>query len=152
MKKRIALLFMCMVLIGGSVMTVDARTGNGEVAYSMEKGGTQIFYVENPAGTIDKVIIEEIVENKRVADNSYKISYETVNWRAGFYIKVQNNKITSAYSPFDSVLMGSIQNASLVHNSSTKATYAFLYKMTVWSEDTGVIANISNGEIKVTKR
>lgn len=150
-KKVMAFALFVMVLVG-NILSVSANINDKEAVYSMRKGGEQIFYIEDSEGSVDKVIIEEIVGDKRASDNNYKITYETLNWRAGFYIEVQNNKITRAYSPFKSVLMGTIKSASLVHNSNTKATYAFLYKMTVWSEDTGVIASISNGEIKVSKR
>lgn len=88
----------------------------------------------------------------KIADNNYRVTYEAVNWTAGFYITVSNNKITRAYSPFYSVARGEIKSAELSLNSNTKATFSFLYKLTIFTYDTGVIASISNSNLNVTKR
>lgn len=118
-----------------------------------EKGGTQSFVVMDENGEIGEVVIEEIAGVSRVSNGTYKVSYDfTGYWIAGFYIKVENNKITSAYSPFYSVALGSITNGVLTKNSITKATYAFIYKQLLISHATGVVASINDSELVVTKK
>ena len=150
-KKKIFTLVLALVMVLTNTFIVSAAEPQEEAIYDLEKGGIQTFVIEGADGEIQTITIEEVESKTRVADDTYRISCETINWEAGFYVKVANNQITSAYSPFHTVLRGSIQEASLVRNSSVKVTYSFIYKLTVFKFDTGVMATISNSSLKVTQ-
>jgi len=130
---------------------VFASESTTSAVYDLQKGGTQTFFIQNDNGGFDEIVIEEIKNNSRIDDSTYKVYYKAFSWTAGFYINVSNNKITNAYSPFYSVALGSISNEVLRQNSTTKATYSFDYKVTIMTYQTGVIATISNSELVVTK-
>lgn len=150
-KKKIFTMALVLVMVLTNTSIVSAAEPQVEAVYDLEKGGIQTFLVEGADGEIQTITIEEVVNDARVADDTYKISCETLNWEAGFYIKVSNNQITSAYSPFHTALRGSIQDSILLRNSSVKVTYSFIYKLTVFKFDTGVMATISNSSLKVSQ-
>ena len=85
-------------------------------------------------------------------NGTYKITHKTAAWTAGFYVTIANNKITTAYSPFHSTVFGSISSASLYKNSTSTATYSFLYSILIGDFDTGVIASITNSTLNVSKK
>lgn len=149
-RKFLAVTLVVMMFMMNTFM-VSAAEPQVEALYDLEKGGTQTFVIENSDGDIQRVTIEEIADNARVADDTYKVSFQTSNWEAGFYIKVSNNQITSAYSPFYTALYGSIKDATLVRNSSVKVSYSFIYQLTIFKFDTGVVAAISNSILKVSQ-
>jgi len=91
-------------------------------------------------------------ENGRIAAGTYRVTHKTSAWAAGFTVKISNNLITSAYSPFYSVESGRILNTALTQNSSVKATYSFQYKRLLLTWNTGVIAQISEGDLVVLKK
>jgi hypothetical protein len=123
-----------------------------EISYDLQKGGTQIFSVANENSEDSYIIVEELANAERIASGSYQISFTSAGaWKAGFKVKISNNKITSAYSPSYAVITGSIRNATLVRNSDTKATYSFLYKILNLNYSTGVKARISDGKLKVSQ-
>ena len=148
--KFLAVTLVVMMFMMNTFM-VSAAEPRKAAVYDLEKGGTQTFVIENADGDIQRVTIEEITDNARVADNTYKVSFQTSNWEAGFYIKVSNNQITSAYSPFHTALYGSIKDAALVRNSSVKVSYSFIFQLTIFKFDTGVVATISNSTLKVSQ-
>ncbi len=150
-RKFLAVTLVVMMFMMNTFM-VSAAEPQKEAVYDLKKGGTQTFVIENADGDIQRVTIEEITDNARVADDTYKVSYETSHWKAGFYVSVSNNQITRAYSPFYSILQGEIQDASLVRNSSVKVTYAFVFKLTIFRYNTGVIATISDSDLIVSKK
>lgn len=120
--------------------------------YNLEIGGIQIFHTSDQDGNEIIITIEEIENNGRVSNGSYKVTYEhTLFWTAGFSVTVSNNKITSAYSPFHSVAWGSISNPSLKLNSNTKATYKFIHKAGLLNTTTGVVATISGTSLEVSR-
>lgn len=139
-----------LIIIYTNSINVSASSLAQEVLYDLHKGGTQEFTFSNPGGDFQQIIIEEMNNASRITDNTYKIRSKTSNWEAGFYVVISNNQITKAYSPFHTVLRGKIQYASLIHNSSVKATYSFVYQATLLKYDTGVIATISNSNLKVS--
>lgn len=149
-RKFLAVTLVVMMFMMNTFM-VSAAEPQKEAVYDLEKGGTQTFVIKNVDGDIQRVTIEEISGNARVANNTYKVSYETVNWEAGFYIEISNNKITSAYSPFHTTLRGSIKDTTLVRNSSVKVSYLFIFQLTIFKFDTGVMATISDSTLKVSQ-
>ena len=151
-KKRIISVALVIALVLSNAFVVGASEKQTEAVYDLQKGGTQTFVVESKDGELQQITIEEVVENARVSEGSYKITHKTSGWEAGFYVKISNNQITSAYSPFHVALRGSIKNAALVRNSSVKATYSFIYKVTIFSYDAGVIASISNSNLVVSQK
>ena len=87
-----------------------------------------------------------------MASGTYEVAFETSNWEAGFYVTISSNKITSAYSPFHTALRGSIKDATLVRNSNVKATYSFIFQLTILKFNTGVIAEISDSNLVVSQK
>lgn len=152
LKKRITSVALVIALVFSNAFVVGATEKQTEAVYDLQKGGTQTFVVESKDGELQQITIEEVVENARVAEGAYKITHKTSGWEAGFYVKISNTQITSVYSPFHVALRGSIKNASLVRNSSVKATYSFIYKVTIFSYDAGVIASISNSNLVVSQK
>lgn len=149
--KKSFLIGLILMIIYTNSISVNASSMPQEILYDLHKGETQEFTLYNPNGDIQQVIIEEIIDATRITDNTYKISFKTSNWEAGFYVVISNNQITKAYSPFHTVLRGKIQYASLIHNSNVKATYSFVYQATLLKYNTGVVATISNSNLKVTQ-
>lgn len=124
-----------------------------EAIYDLERGGTQSFWVQDENGEIGKIVIREVRGTSRVKDGSYEVSYDhTGYWEAGFCVKIGDNKITSAYSPFHSVYSGKITQATLTKNSTSKASYLFIYQQAILSYNAGVIATISDSKLVVKKR
>lgn len=152
LKKRIFSVGLVVALVLTNVFVVSASEPQTEAVYDLKKGGTQTFVVEGKDGETQQVVIEEVTSNARVADDTYKVKIETSGWTAGFYIKVSNNKITSAYSPFHTALRGSIESPSLDRNSNVKVTYSFIYKWTLLKYNTGVVASITNSNLVVTQK
>jgi len=152
LKKKMLALVLMGVMTLTNTFVVSAAVPQEEAVYDLEKGGTQTFIIKDDDGEIQTITIEEVESNARVADNTYKITYETGNWIAGYYIKVANNQITSAYSPFYTALHGSIKDATLVRNSNVKVSYLFVFQITLLKFSTGVITTISNSEIIVSKK
>ncbi len=152
LKKRFFSVVLVAALVLSNTFVASASESQTEAVYDLQKGGTQTFVVEGQDGEVQQITIEEVAGNARVTDGTYKITHETSGWEAGFYVKISNNQITSAYSPFHVALRGSIKNASLARNSSVKATYSFIYKVTIFSYDAGVIASISNSNLVVSQK
>lgn len=92
-----------------------------------------------------------MVGKARMGAGTYKVVCEENGWTAGFYIIIVDNQIQAVHSPFYSTTVGEITNCSLIRNSSIKATYAFIYYIKPIKESTGVIATISNSQLKVSK-
>ena len=153
LKKRIFSVGLVVVLVLTNVFVVSASEPQTEAVYEQKKGGTQTFMLEGKDGEVQQVVIEEVSSNARVADDTYKISLNSPGaWTAGFYVKISSNKITQAYSPFYSTIVGTIQSAKLVKNSGSKATYSFIYNVAFLNFDTGVIVTMSGTELKVSKK
>lgn len=151
MKNAIALILAIVLVL--SPMKAFAAELPTEAVYDMEKGGTQVFTVQNENGEINQITIEEISDNARISNGNYKVTYDNTGiWTAGFYVSISSNKITNAYSPFHSVAAGSISLPVLTRNSTTKATYAFIYKLGVINYSTGVIATMSGTDLIVSKK
>lgn len=150
-RKFLAVTLVVMMFMMNTFM-VSAAEPQKEAVYDLEKGGTQTFVIENADGDIQRVTIEEITGNARVASGTYEVSFETSNWEAGFYVTISSNKITSAYSPFHTALRGSIKDATLVRNSNVKATYSFIFQLTILKFNTGVIAEISDSNLVVSQK
>ena len=136
--------------------TVEAKEDSLDTkilaTYDIEKGGVQTFQTTDQDGNKITITIEELENNARVSNGSYKVTYEhTLFWTAGFSLTISNNKITSVYSPFYSVGWGSISSPQLKLNSSSKATYKFIHKAGLLNTTTGVVASISGSTLQVTK-
>lgn len=121
-------------------------------SYDLNSGGTQIFYLQDQDGTDIVITIEEISGHSRIANGSYKVTYNNpLLWEAGFTVDITSNKISHAHSAFYSVSIGSLTNHSLTVNSSTKTTYKFMHKAGLINTTTGVIATISGTSLNVSK-
>ena len=96
--------FLAFVLVAAfpvRVMAADETT-NTQAEYDLLKGGTQEFTVQDDDGTIIYVTITEIPGKTRVSNGAYKIDYEVpLRWKAGFFVNITSNQITSAYSPYN---------------------------------------------------
>lgn len=152
-RKFLAVTLVVMMFMMNTFM-VSAAEPKTEALYDLEKGGTQTFVIGNSDGEIQRVTIKEIATNARVASGTYEVAFETSNWEAGFYVTISrsSNKITSAYSPFHTALRGSIKDATLVRNSNIKATYSFIFQLTILKFNTGVIAEISDSNLVVSQK
>ena len=152
LKKSIFATMLIFALLLSHSLIIYAADTKPSVSYDMEKGGTQVFHTEDADGNEVIITVEELSSVSRVSNGSYKVSYDyPLMWEAGFTIDVSGNKITRAYSPFRTVALGSITNASLTLNSSTKATYKFIHKVGFISTTTGVVATISGTTLEVSK-
>lgn len=52
----------------------DINDDTNEMEYDMERGGKQFFTIKEKDGEESEIIIEEIPENERVANGTYKIT------------------------------------------------------------------------------
>lgn len=151
MKNAIALTLAIVLVL--SPMKAFAAELPTEAVYDMEKGGTQTFTVQDENGEIHQITIEEISNNARISNGNYKVTYNNTGaWSAGFYVSISSNKITNAYSPFHTVVAGSIVLPVLTRNSNTKATYAFIHKLGVVNYSTGVVATMSGTDLVVSRK
>lgn len=150
--KHILSFVLLFILTVTSTLPVSATEFSSEASYDLQKGGTQSFYVENENGEINEIVIEEIPDKTRMDAGTYKVTYNTLGWTTGFYVIIVNDKMEAAHSPFYTVTNGSISNTSLLRNSPTKVTYAFLYRSELLTFDTGVIATISNSKLVISKK
>lgn len=151
MKKKVFVIMLGIMLFFSSTLISMAENLKQEVAYDLQKGGVQEFQLTDKEGDIYYVIVEEVEEVKRVADGAYKISFNAPGlWMAGFFVRISNNQIKSAYSPFYQTVVGNILSPSLILNSSVEANYKFVYK-NLLSFSTGVRAKMSSSELKISK-
>ena len=150
-KNGIALLMVLVLVL--SPMKVFAAELPTEAVYDLEKGGTQTFLIRDENGEIGEVTIEEVTGNARIADGTYKVTYEQpASWRAGFHLSITNNKFNSAFTPFYSVAVGSVLDDYLTKDSWTKATYSILLRQFSIIYNTGVVATMSGTELVVTRK
>lgn len=155
-KKKIVGLALALLSVCFNAFSAAAAEETGELPmaaiYDLQKGGTQEFEIMNENGETMYVTVEELDNTNRISNGSYKVSFASPGaWTAGFYVKISDNKITSAYSPFYTEVVGNIQNAYLVQDSSVKASYHFLYKFLLLNSSTGVQAKIENSNLVVTQ-
>lgn len=153
LKRKLFIFTLMLCFAFSSPVSALAAPVQTQAVYDLAKGGTQTFLLKDENGNVGQVIIEEIQNNSKVADNTYKVTYEfPAVWTAGFYVKISNNKIIDAHSPFHDVAMGSISGTNLTRNSTSKATYSFIHKLLLINYDTGVIVTISDSQLIVKKR
>lgn len=127
---------------------VHAATSSGE-SYDINIGGTQEFDILDKEGNVIHIIISQIASEERIADNSYQITCTSSgSWRAGFKVKVKDNKLVSAYDPFYTAYIGRIEGARLRLSSTKEAQYTFNYYPSVIAIPTGVRAYISGSTLK----
>lgn len=150
--KSLIMLTLILSITFTHTFTASASELPTEAVYDFQKGGIQSFTIKTKDGEQNKIIIKEIESKTKVDSKTYQVSYQASSWTAGFYVVISNNQIGAAYNPFYSVTTGTISSKSLIKNSSTMVTYAFLYKAFAMTYDTGVIAKIVNKELVVTRR
>lgn len=151
-QKHIFTFLLILTLTVSSTLSVFASDSQTYAAYDLSKGGTQTFNIEYEDGNSVIITIEEISTNARIDDGSYKITYDNTGfWKAGFYVKISNNQIVSAYSPFYSVVAGAISGEKLTVVSFARANYRFLYRSGLIYYSTGVDAKISGTTLNVSK-
>lgn len=152
LRKHILSFVLLFILTVTSTLPVSATEFSSEASYDLQKGGIQSFYVKNENGEIDEIVIEEIPDKTRMDAGTYKVTYNTLGWTAGFYVIIVNDKIEAAHSPFYSTSSGNIHDAFLVRNSALKVTYSFIYKTDLLIYDTGIIASISASSLIVNQK
>jgi len=156
-KLRICVLFFCFALafvqLPAKAQGITDSEKHIAATYDFQKGGTQKFEFSDGNDEVTIVIEEITTSNVRMENNIYKISYTVEDaWTAGFYAYIQNYKFVNVYSPFYEVWTGSVSKEVLERNTDTKATYSFVYKKFLLNYNTGVLANISNSKLIVTKK
>lgn len=77
LKKRIISVALVIALVLSNAFVVGASEKQTEAVYDLKKGGTQTFVVEGKDGELQQITIEEVVENARVTEGSYKITHKT---------------------------------------------------------------------------
>ena len=118
-------------------------------SYNMNIGGTQEFDILDKEGNVIHIIISKIASEERIADNTYQITCTSSgSWRAGFKVKVKDNKLVSAYDPFYTTYLGRIEGARLRLSSTKEALYTFNYYPSIIAIPTGVRAYISGTALK----
>lgn len=149
-----SIFFLAFVLVATfpvHVMAADETT-NAQAEYDLLKGGTQEFTVQDDDGTIIYVTITEIRGKTRVSNGAYKIDYEVpLRWKAGFFVNITSNQITSAYSPYYTLTSGQINSSYLKKESSTQASYYLSYYSISYRANTGVRAIINKNTLSVSK-
>ena len=151
-KKTLFSTALILTLLLSSTLISNAAEMQPDISYDLTKGGTQVFYLEDSNGEEIIITVEEIEGTARIANGSYKVSYDYPNkWEAGFTVDISSNKITRAYSAFHTAIVGSITNATLTRNSNTKATYKFTHKTGLIGTTSGVVATISGTSLNVSK-
>lgn len=151
--RKITVAFVMIILFIANAKNASAAEPSFIAAYDMEQGGSQNFMFCDKNGTTIEVIIEEIYSDSRIADGAYKISYKNTGaWEAGFYLKISDNQITDAYSPFYSVATGNILAPNLARTGTKEAVLSFIYKQAAISYSTGVVAKISGTELIVGQK
>ncbi len=120
-------------------------------SYDMAVGGTQTFELTDAEGGEVIVTVSELPSIGRVADGTYQISYTSPGkWKAGYKIKVSNNRITSAYEEYNEVFSGSISSEKLKIDSATQASYTFEYKGIFLTSNRGVRSVLNGSNIDVS--
>lgn len=125
-----------------------------EAVYDLTLGGTQEFTIIDSDGNVVYITISEEPGIYRVDNGTYKVTYEeSGNWKAGYYVVISNNSITSVKDKFYSVSSGSITYSKLSLESSKQASLYLTYKYGTSSviSYTGVRSNISGTSLKVSK-
>ena len=151
-RKIMALILICVLLVT-TCTNVLAKEVSTEAVYNLQLGGMQTFIIRDYDGEIAEVVIEEMENKSRVANGNYKVTYKNTGaWEAGFYVEISSNQIVSVYSPFYSVATGSISQATLVRNSTVKATLSFIYKLAIMSYSCRVVAEIEGTNLVVSKK
>lgn len=150
-KKHGLAMILILVMVIVNSFSVCASETNMEAIYDLQKGGTQTFLIESKDGEIDEIIIEEVVGQAKIDAGTYKVVCKTSAWTAGFYVIIMDDKIQAAHSPFYSTTTGEIVSGFLIRNSNLQATYAFVYQVKPLNVNTGVIATISDAQLKVSK-
>lgn len=154
-KKIIMLLISCSFFTSLFYMSVSASESSHLIStvaeYNLVEGGTQEFVITDNSGEHIEVTIIELPANSRIDNGSYKVEFsKPLIWKAGFYVAISSNKITSAYSPYHNVYIGSILSPSLVRDSSIQASYHFTYKQGISYINTGIRAKISGTTLDVS--
>ncbi|EOS70908.1 hypothetical protein C818_00916 [Lachnospiraceae bacterium MD308] len=159
MKRIVVSLGLCAVMAvvpAGAVNAQDVNEDGAEidiqesVEYDLEKGGTQSFEIVDEDGEETEIIVEEVPGKVRVASKTYKITGRyREKWTAGFYIDVNNNRITRAHDKFYKVTKGSISNMRLLKESDAQATLSFKYSFATVKKNSKVVAKILNKRLIV---
>lgn len=150
--KSLTLLMLIAALALASTISVSAAELSSLAVYDLQKGGIQSFTIKSETSEFQKVTIEKISCNARMNAGTYRVLCENINWTAGFYLVISNNQIGAVYNPFYSTVAGSISSTSLAKNNPTMATYSFLYKLSIMTYDTGVVAKIVNSNLVVNQK
>ncbi len=117
--------------------------------YDMKTGGTQIFKTRD-GDNISYLKISEISSKSRVTNGTYQIEHvRTASWRAGYFITVSNNNVTSAYGQYCYPLIGTITSSYLSIDSSVQVTYSFVHNIYSTYTRTGLYSVISGDNINV---
>lgn len=151
-KKHGLAMILILVMVIVNSFSVCASETNTEAIYDLQKGGTQTFLIESKDGEIDEIVIEKMGNMARMDAGTYRVTYKASSWNAGFCVVIVDNQIQAAHSPFHSTTTGEIVGNSLAKNSNLKATYGFIYQTTLWKVNTGVIAEISDGALVVSRK
>ena len=149
-----AVLFLTFLLTLNSSVTVKAadKITEEQAEYDLLEGGTQKFTLQNKDGTVAYVTVTEVTGKSRVSNGTYKIDYEVpLRWKAGFLVKVVSNQITSAYSPYYTLISGQINSSYLVKESGTQVSYYLSYSSISYKAKTGVRASITKNKLNVEK-
>lgn len=119
-------------------------------SYDMNIGGTQSFEYMDESGEMCLFIVTEMYSMSRIANGTYKIEHTRGGaWVAGFYVTVSGNKITSAYGAYNQAFIGNIISDVLIKNSSTRATYSFIYEVYSTYMDAGVYCTVSGSNLNM---
>ena len=120
-----------------------------EAMYDLELGGTQNFVIYDKLGNSITLTIEELSGINRVDNGTYKITYDSKPcWKAGFYVVISNNCITSVKDAFYTLYMGAMYSDTLVKDSTKQASYHLKYKYDAILYNTGVRASITGTTLK----
>lgn len=155
------MVFACQPMLRVSASEMEGMAGemaveaNGTMrtlaSYDMMVGGTQTFELTDAEGGEVIVTVSELPSMGRVADGTYQISYTSPGkWKAGYKIKVSNDRITSAYDGYHTAYSGSISSEKLKIDSATQASYTFEYIIFLSSAKSGVRSVLNGSKIDIS--
>lgn len=122
-----------------------------EVMYDMTKGGVQMFETINEFGEEVTLTIEKEPSMIRAVGNgTYNITASTLQWKAGYKISVNSDRIAYAYGGYHSSSIGSFTSARLGVDNSRQATYYLNRKVGLINYSINLRAKLLTNTISVS--
>lgn len=133
--------------------TAGAERIEEEIVYDLEEGGRQIFVIgegdDKEIIIVEEVIgLNDVVYPTSIGNGEYTVSRNLpLAWSASYQIRVNNNRIVSAFNATHSTVVGSITNSNLGLSNGV-ASYSFTYNR-VLSTSINIRSEVRNGQLSI---